>query len=723
MESLSGIVESVVFENQDQTFSVFKVRLNTRSAFVSVTIRGAAPLTGESVELEGVWQEHVRFGRQFQAEGMKRLQPSDALGIERFLASGSVKGIGPSMAKRLVEKFSDKTLEILEFHPQRLKEVEGIGEKKAALMHGSYCKQSELRDLMLFLETHGISGAYAGKIFAKYGSFSVDVLRQSPYRLAREVDGIGFKIADRMAGSLKIARDDPARIDAGIEYALLNCALSGHCCVPEVLICSEAEKLLQVSKDAIAKRVKILLQEAKLYFEEQGAEALLYPPHLYYAEKNVAERLRMLQEQVKNLMADGAEEQVLRWEQQTGFSLAKQQRKAVVAALEHGVFVLTGGPGTGKTTVVQAMIAILEMQSLKVLLGAPTGRAAKRLGEATGKKATTIHRMLEAGGANTDLPQFSRNEDEPLEADVIILDEASMMDISLMSSFLEAVPRGSRVIFVGDVDQLPAIGPGSVLKDILLSGVIPSVRLTEIFRQAEESMIVLNAHAIRCGRMPDSKKGGDFEFRLMDTEAETAAMLIQLCCKELPQQGYHPVLDLQVLSPMHRLECGVENLNRLLQQALNPADSSKAEIKAPSSVFRQGDKVMQNRNNYQKNVFNGDIGFIEEIQGEKLRVRYAEERVEYEKSEWAELQLAYAMSVHKSQGSEYPVVVMPLVRGHHIMLQRNLLYTAVTRAKQKVFLLGSKAALYTAVSTDRTQKRYSLLAQRLKRAKGVLEEC
>ena len=423
-----------------------------------------------------------------------------------------------------------------------------------------------------------------------------------------------------------------------------------------------------------------------------------------------------MQKYADKLTVADPEKMVAEWEVRNDIDLAKAQREAMKAVLTHGIFVLTGGPGTGKTTVIRGMLDMLEWAGLDILLGAPTGRAAKRLAEATGRKTMTVHRMLEAQGGMGDdgSSQFVKDADEQLEADAIILDEVSMMDIILMQHFIEAVPDGCHVILVGDVDQLPAVGPGSVLKDILRSRVIPSVRLTEVFRQNEESMIVLNAHAINEGRVPVCMPASDFQFIEIMDAAATADNIVRLCQNELPRQGWNPLIDVQVLSPMHRQECGVENLNKLLQAALNPKSPSKAEFMNTVQIFRLGDKVMQTKNNYTKQVFNGDIGFITEVEPNHIVVKYAEDlSVEYEKSELNELQLAYAMSVHKSQGSEYPVVILPLTRGHHIMLQRNLLYTAVTRAKKKVILLGSKAALNTAVANDRTRKRYTLLAERL----------
>ena len=716
MEKICGTVDTIIFASQDNRFTVLKLSPEKLSTQITVTLNGIAPLIGQLLEIEGEWVKHPKFGQQFKATTYKTVAPTEISGIEKFLASGAINGIGPAMAKKIVAEFGEKTLEIIAKSPNELLKVPGIGKKTAEKISTSYLEQSELTEIMVWLENHGISNTYAGKIFAKYGSFAIDIMEKDIYRLFQDIEGIGFLTADKLAFNLGIQREDKRRIISGIDYALMQLCNNGHCCIPEMALVDKTAKILQVNNQIIFTILKERIDNGSLNTEVVGGKTLIYPPYLYYAEKKVATRLLQLQQATEPLSEDNLSLFIKVWEKDNQIQLAQKQKEAIKACLHHGVLVLTGGPGTGKTTVIKGILSILKAQGLKIRLAAPTGRAAKRLSETTGQKALTIHRLLEANNlAQDDNLQlgFSKDIDDQLDADVIILDEVSMVDIVLMHHFLNAVPDGCRIILVGDTDQLPAVGPGSVLKDIIRSQKIPAIRLDEIFRQAQTSMIIQNAHIINAGRLPDLRKQySDFVFYELNDDTSITQKILDLCTKDLPHEGFNVLKDVQVLSPMHRFLCGVENLNLMLQEQLNPK-KNQDELKYSSQTFRVGDKVMHIRNNYQKNVFNGDIGFIQDINNEKLTVDYFDHIVTYEKNELNELTLAYASSVHKSQGSEYKVVIIPLSTSHYIMLQRNLLYTAITRAKQKVIIIGSKKALMTAVQSNRTQKRYTLLAERL----------
>ena len=716
MEKICGTVDTIIFASQDNRFTVLKLSPEKLSTQITVTLNGIAPLIGQLLEIKGEWVKHPKFGQQFKATTYKTVAPTEISGIEKFLASGAINGIGPAMAKKIVAEFGEKTLEIIAKSPNELLKVPGIGKKTAEKISASYLEQSELTEIMVWLENHGISNTYAGKIFAKYGSFAIDIMEKDIYRLFQDIEGIGFLTADKLAFNLGIQREDKRRIISGIDYALMQLCNNGHCCIPEMALVDKTAKILQVNNQIIFTILKERIDNGSLNTEVVGGETLIYPPYLYYAEKKVATRLLQLQQATEPLSEDNLSLFIKVWEKDNQIQLAQKQKEAIKACLHHGVLVLTGGPGTGKTTVIKGILSILKAQGLKIRLAAPTGRAAKRLSETTGQKALTIHRLLEANNlAQDDNLQlgFSKDIDDQLDADVIILDEVSMVDIVLMHHFLNAVPDGCRIILVGDTDQLPAVGPGSVLKDIIRSQKIPAIRLDEIFRQAQTSMIIQNAHIINAGRLPDLRKQySDFVFYELNDDTSITQKILDLCTKDLPHEGFNVLKDVQVLSPMHRFLCGVENLNLMLQEQLNPK-KNQDELKYSSQTFRVGDKVMHIRNNYQKNVFNGDIGFIQDINNEKLTVDYFDHIVTYEKNELNELTLAYASSVHKSQGSEYKVVIIPLSTSHYIMLQRNLLYTAITRAKQKVIIIGSKKALMTAVQSNRTQKRYTLLAERL----------
>lgn len=634
MEKICGTVDTIIFASQDNRFTVLKLSPEKLSTQITVTLNGIAPLIGQLLEIEGEWVKHPKFGQQFKATTYKTVAPTEISGIEKFLASGAINGIGPAMAKKIVAEFGEKTLEIIAKSPNELLKVPGIGKKTAEKISTSYLEQSELTEIMVWLENHGISNTYAGKIFAKYGSFAIDIMEKDIYRLFQDIEGIGFLTADKLAFNLGIQRDDKRRIISGIDYALIQLCNNGHCCIPEMALVDKTAKILQVNNQVIFTILKERIDNGSLNTEIVGDETLIYPPYLYYAEKKVATRLLQLQQATEPLSKDNLSLFIKVWEKDNQIQLAQKQKEAIKACLHHGVLVLTGGPGTGKTTVIKGILSILKAQGLKIRLAAPTGRAAKRLSETTGQKALTIHRLLEANNlAQDDNLQlgFSKDIDDQLDADVIILDEVSMVDIVLMHHFLNAVPDGCRIILVGDTDQLPAVGPGSVLKDIIRSQKIPAIRLDEIFRQAQTSMIIQNAHIINTGRLPDLRKQySDFVFYELNDDTSITQKILDLCTKDLPHEGFDVLKDVQILSPMHRFLCGVENLNLILQEQLNPKKNQN-ELKYSSQTFRVGDKVMHIRNNYQKNVFNGDIGFIQDINNEKLTVDYFDHIVTYEK--------------------------------------------------------------------------------------------
>lgn len=712
MEKLEGILEDIIFQSDDSMFCVLRVNSKTDGK-VSAVYHGAAPFIGENIQLEGKWIEHARFGRQFDAAVCNVLQPTSVVGIERFLSSGAIKGVGKVTAHNIVEHFGTDTLEIIAQYPERLAEIKGISAKKAADIASAYAELSEMRELMLFLEANGVSSGYAAKLQAAYGNTAITRIKENPYSLANDINGIGFKTADKIAMSMGMARDSADRIKAGLAFAVMQAASAGHTCVPEDLLIKETVRFLAVDTLPVQEVFNDLLSKDLLRTEELGGSRLIYPEYLYRAEVGTARKLLQLRDKVKNIARVNADEVIEKWQCEAGILLAEEQKKAIHASLKYGVFVLTGGPGTGKTTVVKGIINVLEQAGCRILLAAPTGRAARRLAESSGRPALTVHRLLEYQ-PNSSGFNFGKDEDEPLDAEAIIVDEASMLDINLTYHLLKAVPVGCRLIFVGDVDQLPSVGAGAVLKDIIRSGKMPVVKLENVFRQAEISSIVLNAHKINHGQMPEFNVQNDFLLNEFANENDAADYVARTYSELVNQSNWRSV---QVLAPMHKNPCGVQNLNKLLQQYINPPSSNKAEINILGNVFREGDKVMQIRNNYDKDVFNGDVGRIVRIDGKNITVAYPErmegDYVSYAQGEAEELQLAYAMSVHKSQGSEYPCIILTMVPSHYIMLQRNLLYTAVTRAKERVILVGSKNAVRTAVENDKTRRRYSLLAERL----------
>ena len=710
MEKIEGTVENIIFQSEDKQFCVFRIRC-VSFGLVTAVYKGPAPFMGETVQAYGGWTEHARFGRQFNISSYQPVKPGSAEGIERFLASGAIKGIGKATATRIVAHFGKDALEVLGRSPERLAEIAGIGVKKAKSIGEAYHAISDIRELMLFLEEHGVSGNYAAKLQLAYGDTAVTRIKANPYSLITDIDGIGFKTADRIALSLGFEPASEERVRAGIGYALTLAASGGHTCVPEEELLRYAGQILQTEYMDVETVFHKMIAKDLLRTEDWGGRRFIYPEYLYRSETGTARMLRALRDHPDSLGKVNVERIIRDWEAEAGIELAEAQKEAVRCSLKFGVFALTGGPGTGKTTVIKGILSVLKRAGCTVLLAAPTGRAARRLETAAGDKARTVHRLLEY----TVTGEFGKNADDLLQAQAVIVDEASMLDIFLFYHLLDALPLGCRLILVGDVDQLPSVGPGSVLKDIIQCGKMPVVRLQEVFRQAEVSPIVRNAHRINRGLLPECVPDSDFSMTGFADEEMAAAYITDLYAAEAEKGGWQ---SLQILSPMHKGPCGVQNLNRLLQGRINPPSSGKEEITQPGGmVLRVGDKVMQIRNNYEKDVYNGDIGQIVNISGRIVKVWYPErpdgEYVTYEEGETDELQLAYAMSVHKSQGSEYSRVVLALVPGHYIMLQRNLLYTAVTRAREKVELVGTKAALQAAVANDRTRRRYSLLKERL----------
>lgn len=710
MEKIEGVVETIIFQSDDKQFCVFRTKCAS-IGLITTVYKGPAPFMGEMIQAYGDWTQHPRFGRQFSVTGYRSLKPSSAEGMERFLASGAVKGIGKAMAARIVAHFGKDTLDILGKSPERLAEVSGIGAKKAKGIGEAYNTISDLRELMLFLEENGVSGNYAAKLQLAYGNTAITRIKANPYRLITDIDGIGFKTADRIALSLGFEPASEERVRAGIGYALTLAASGGHTCVPEEELLRYAGQVLQTDFADVETVFRKMVANDQLRTEDWNGQRFIYPEYLYRAETGTARMLRALRDHPGSLGKVNVEKIIGDWEAEAGIELAEAQKDAIRSSVKFGVFALTGGPGTGKTTIIKGILSVLKRAGCTVLLAAPTGRAARRLEMAAGDKAQTVHRLLEY----TVTGEFGKNADDLLEAQAVIVDEASMLDIFLFYHLLDALPLGCRLILVGDVDQLPSVGPGSVLKDIILCGKMPVVRLHEVFRQAEVSPIVRNAHRINRGLLPVCEADSDFTMTEFADEEMAAAYITDLYAAAAERGGWQ---SLQILTPMHKGPCGVQNLNRLLQDRVNPSSFRKEEIRQSGDVvLRLGDKVMQIRNNYEKDVYNGDIGQIVNITEKSVKVWYPErpdaEYVTYGEGETDELQLAYAMSVHKSQGSEYSRVVLALVPGHYIMLQRNLLYTAVTRAREKVELVGTKAALQTAVANDRTRRRYSLLKERL----------
>ena len=748
---LEGYVEHIIYRNTENGYSVLNLVSDGEETTVVGTFHYISE--GELLELEGEYTEHPLYGQQFHMERFEVKVPQDALAMERYLGSGAIKGIGAALAARIVRRFGAKTFEIMEREPERLAEIKGISERKAREIAGQMEEKRELRQAMVFLQEYGISVNLSVKVYERYGQEIYRIIKENPYRLAEDIAGVGFRTADEIAKKVGIREDSDFRIRSGLLYTLLGASSEGHTCLPEELLLRKAAELLRVPAEAVERHLNDLSMDRKLvrkiFSDAEGRErTFVYSSTAYYAELSTAVMLSQL-----NLTLETSDTEIdtllHRVSRQSKIELDERQKEAVSEAVKHGVLILTGGPGTGKTTTINAMIRYFEAEGLEILLAAPTGRAAKRMTEATGCQARTIHRMLELSGGPESAggrASFMKNEDDPLEADVIIIDEMSMVDLYLMQALLKAVVPGTRLILVGDVNQLPSVGPGSVLQDLIRSEAFPVVRLTKIFRQAAESDIIVNAHKINRGeRIVLDNKSRDFFFLQRQDPNVILRVVLALVQEKLPRYVNAQPSDIQVLTPMRKGALGVENLNRVLQRYLNPAAPDKPELpfghgsaggedgENQKGVLRTGDKVMQIRNNYQLEwevrnrygiavdrglgVFNGDMGIVRGINSfaEEVTVEFDEGRmVSYPYKQLDELELAYAVTVHKSQGSEYPAVVIPLLAGPRPLMNRNLLYTAVTRARSCVTLVGSAGTFQAMVDNGTEQKRYTGLCEAVK---------
>ncbi|MGL4453895.1 MAG: SF1B family DNA helicase RecD2 [Sarcina sp.] len=737
MEELNGIVESIVFKSEDTGYTVLRFREGTQVH----TAVGSVPhiKEGQNLKLKGTWAAHPQFGRQFKIEECEEILPTSKEGIERYLSSGVIHGIGPVTAKKIISKFGEKTLEILDNDIKKLKDVEGIGKKKLEIIIESYNEQKELKNISLFFQEHGISMSQTLKIYKKYGNIAIDVVKDNPYILCDEVSGIGFKTADKIAQSIGVEKTSSFRIQSGLRYLINNFCAAGNTYMPREELIKEAVETLNVEKAIIEENILNATLDNKIKVEMlENHEGVFTIPY-YYSELGITNKILTLAiANFQNINVD-IEDLVSRFEQFNGITFAPSQREAILGAFENGIEIITGGPGTGKTTIIKAIIDIFEQCKLKVVLAAPTGRAAKRMSESTGREAKTIHRLLDMVVADDEEEKvFQKIDSEPIDADVVIVDEASMIDVALMNNLLKSIKVGTRLIIVGDIDQLPSVGPGNVLSDLIESNFTKVVRLGEIFRQGKESMIVVNAHKINKGEMPLlNEKGKDFFFVREEMQDRMVDTIVDLINRRLPKfnENWDKYKDIQILAPMKKGNLGVLNLNQEIQKVLNEKKSYKQEKVFRDITFREGDKVMQIKNNYTlkwtrvggigdnegEGVFNGDMGFIESIdnEGKTLAVVFDDERrVVYDFAFLDELELAYAITIHKSQGSEFPVVIIPVYMGAPFLMNRNLLYTGITRAKQMVVVVGVPRALKFMVDNTRSMDRHSSLKWRIREILG-----
>lgn len=708
MEELYGYIESIVFAESEKGFTVARLKEPKKKDLTCIVGIMPSLQPGETIRCQGFWRVHPEHGQQFEVKGFELQAPSDLVGIQKYLESGMIKGIGPVYAERIVKSFGLDTLDVIDKTPDRLREVSGIGEKRIERIKVCWQEQRSIRDVMIFLRGHGVSPSYAQKIFKNYGDKSIEKVQANPFQLAKEIHGIGFKTADSIAQGLGIPLDSPARIDAGIEHTLWELSGDGHVCYPMKELIPAVMEILQVPKESVEKRIAVLIEQQQLVSERD----FVWVKPLYLTEIGIAREIARLKQspcRIREVLVDKA----LEWVQQKlTIEFAPEQACAIGDGVKEKVLIITGGPGTGKSTITKAILAITEKITTRILLAAPTGRAAKRMTEITGKKAFTIHSLLEMDFKNG---KFKRNKENPLACDLIVVDEASMIDTQLMNHLLKAIPSDARVIFIGDVDQLPSVGPGNVLKDMISSGKIAVQKLCKIFRQAQGSLIVTNAHRINQGEFPDISFNprGDFQFIEAENPEEIVPIIIDLVMNRLPKSHrFHRFDDIQVLSPMKRGLIGSENLNVALQEKLNPCPTPLIRM---GRRFHIGDKVMQIRNNYEKEVYNGDIGRITEIDltDQTLKVTYEGKIVDYDFVEIDELVLSYAASIHKYQGSECPCVIIPVHTSHFMMLFRNLLYTGLTRGKKRVIFVGTKKAIAIAIRNEQVLKRFTGLKEAL----------
>jgi exodeoxyribonuclease V alpha subunit len=714
-ERLSGAIERVTFHSEESGFCVLRVKVKGQRDLVTVVGSAASVTPGEYIEALGQWVNDREHGLQFKADFLKVVPPTTLKGIEKYLGSGMVKGIGPHFAKKLVQAFGEAVFDVIEEAPERLLELEGIGPKRKQRVVEAWAEQKAIREIMVFLQSHGVGTSRAVRIYRTYGDEAIAKVSENPYRLALDIWGIGFKTADTIAQKLGIPPDSLLRAQAGVRHALQVWSEQGHCAAPREKLISMAAELLEIPEATIEQAIAAELEAENLTGEPTGAGELIYLTPMHRAETGCANHIRRLLEGVPPWGHLDAAKAIPWVEGKTGLTLSESQRLAVAAVLGSKAAIITGGPGVGKTTLVNSLLRILRAKHVNVLLCAPTGRAAKRMTETTGLEAKTVHRLLEFDPKEY---RFQRNEEHPLDTDLLVIDEASMMDVVLMNQLLKAVPSRAGLLIVGDVDQLPSVGPGAALADLIDSGAVPTVRLTEIFRQAQESRIIVNAHRINRGELPlahRSEEGvSDFYLIEAETPEDIAGKLIQAVTERIPRRfSFHPIDDIQVLTPMNRGGLGVRALNAELQQRLN--GQSEPKVTKFGTVFAPGDKVIQMVNNYDKEVFNGDIGRITRINLETsdLTIDFDGRTVEYDLSELDEISLAYAASIHKSQGSEYPAVVIPLAMQHYMLLERNLLYTGVTRGKELVVVIAESKALRMAVRNRKAGKRLTCLAERL----------